>query len=225
MSNVKIVATKVPREHDGFDELEPQQVTNSDSVINHVHWDRVTVGVLVLATGVFWIQGQRLSRELDQQTNAAVAMNGASPHELEPQAISLALLPQHVDKPNVSVRFDEPSPAATVGASFKVRGTVRQVPEGKHLWLVTMRDTERGFWAKDRVELDDSGHFEQKTWEYGPNGPLSVCVLATTVEDSIRFEAWLAVGDRDDEWPVLQPIAGSEMLGCQSVSLSKHLAL
>ena len=68
------------------------------------------------------------------------------------------------------------------------------------------------------------GKFEMQVWDFGDDGPVSICLMATDAVDTRRFNEWLLAGDRDDFWPALtQDRARSTTLGCQDVKLDKQL--
>lgn len=221
--------TKSDWERVDTDEIQPQHVTYYELSTKHVHWDRVTLATLALGAVAFGVWGQQRSAELERAAAVAQANFGKSTiaSEQHPQTVALAALPQPAWAGVVartSLSFSDPAPAATVGATLTVRGVVAGASDGKHLWLITRREGQSGFWPKERIEPNADGHFEQQTWDYGPDGDLSICVLSTTAEDTARFDEWLAVGYRDDEWPSLQSTTSrSTVLGCQEVKLDHRL--
>jgi hypothetical protein len=223
--------TKLDWERMDADDIEPQQVTSYDLSAGHVHWDRVTLVTLALGAVAFGVWGHQRTEELARTANVMAFANSktamaSSPRY--PETVALAVLP-HSLRPGTAERsslsFSDPAPNATVGATLTVRGVVSGVPAGKHLWLITQREGQAGFWPKERVVPDAEGTFEQQTWDYGPDGYLSICLLATTDADTARFDEWLAVGDRDDVWPSLQSTTSkSTVLGCQEVKLDKRMS-
>lgn len=213
------------------EDILPQQVTYYELPVRRVRWERVTMAVLAFGALAFWVWGKNLSSNLERAANerALEQLQPPAGFSLDhPETVSFAVLPlaqYPATSSRPSLSFVEPAPDATVGATLTVQGMVRGVSEGKHLWLITRRDAQTGFWPKERIRPDAEGRFEQTTWDYGPDGRMSICVLATTPEDTLRFDEWLSVGDRDDIWPSLEPIASrSTVLGCQDVKLDKHLS-
>lgn len=227
--------------HEGFSEPE--------AFADKITWGRVLSGALVLIASVggaaYWAGGRSVDpdgpRANFQQSQAALvpaaaeeladeraddtplAAVGPLPVTLVPVAREEAL-PGGVARQRTSVSFTDPVEASTVSSTILVQGMARNVPEAKHLWLVTRREAEAGFWPKERIELDADGKFEMQIWDFGDDGPFSICLMATDAVDTRRFNDWLLAGDRDDLWPALAPDrARSTTLGCQDVKLDKQL--
>lgn len=224
--------------HEGFEE--PQTLAEK------ISWGRVFAGSLVLIASVggaaYWAGGRSVdaisSRATSfQQSQAALAPADVAAAERAPleqgaaaQPVTLVAaveddsLPGGVAPQRPSVSFTEPIEGSTVSSTMLVQGMARNVPEAKHLWLVTRREAAAGFWPKERIELAADGKFEMQIWDFGDDGQVSICLMATDALDTRRFNEWLLAGDRDDLWPALaQDRTRSLTLGCQDVTLDKEL--
>jgi hypothetical protein len=230
--------------HEGFGEPE--------TFAEKISWGRVLSGAVVLIASVggaaYWAGGRSIdaisSRATSfQQSQAALvpaemandADRAPLEHAVAAQPVILVeavpeesppreSLPGGVAPRRTSVSFMEPLEGSTVSSTMLVQGMARNVPEAKHLWLVTRRDASAGFWPKERIELAADGKFEMQIWDFGDDGQFSICLLATDAVDTRRFNDWLLAGDRDDLWPALaQDRARSTTLGCQDVKLDKEL--
>jgi hypothetical protein len=208
----------------GSEDTQLQQIRPARSTAKHVHWDWVTAAVLTLGSVVFWWWGkQERARQVSSSSTPPTQAQSLGEH---PPTVALALLPRSVDPsvtPPISVRFTSPETRSTVGATLSVKGVIRGAGDAQPLWLITVRDREQKFLPKDRVLPDEDGRFELTTWDYGPDGRMSLCLMVTTDKESRRFEDWLAVGYRDDEWPALPLAEGSRIVDCQQVELKKHV--
>lgn len=211
-------------------------------------WQRALVGTLVLIGSVggaaYWVGGREVNdsdRTLDmvRQTRAALAPGvvsgantdvGSSSDAAGAVGHAVTLVAQvpgqagAVDnKPRSSVSFFAPIEGQTVGSTMRVRGMAKNVPEARHLWLVTSRELASGFWPKERIELGQDGIFDMQVWDFGDDGPFSICLMSTDAVETRRFEEWLSAGDRDDFWPAISRDPRSVTLGCQELKLDKRL--
>lgn len=228
------------------DESHPQPLIYEEPFTNNMTPGRVVLGglaVLISIGGaVFWtnryrssITGEEASLAHESVTLAAMprapAQYADTQHiHSEPQpAPEPVVRPRLLEAPalvkeRMSVTFTAPSEGATVGSTWLVRGVANGIPAGKQLWLVTRREPEMGFWPRELLTLGADGAFEQQVWDQGPQGPLSICLLATTTADTARFNAWLHAGDRNDVWPALHQVEGrSTMLGCQDIKMDPNI--
>lgn len=225
--------------------LTHEGLTTPQFVAESMSWGQVISGALALIAAVggaaYWAGGKTMRQNSSSihQTQAALApAHGAelSPNDDIDPASAMANRIEYapalpVDPPadmaptqRTSVSFMLPIEGATVGATLLVRGMAKGVAEGKQLWLATQRDTSAGIWPKQRVELAADGRFEMQVWDFGENGPFSICLLASDADDTRRFDEWLAAGDRDDEWPALAlDRSHTTTLGCQAAKLDKRL--
>lgn len=226
--------------------LTHEGLTTPQFVAEHMGWGQVISGALALIAAVggaaYWAGGKSMRHDNQssiRQTHAALApANGAdieASDDIDPasaMANRIEYVPAlPVDPPadmaptqRTSVSFMLPIEGATVGATLLVRGMAKGVGEGKQLWLATQRDASIGIFPKERIELAADGRFEMQIWDFGDNGPFSICLLASDADDSRRFEEYLAAGDRDDEWPALTLERAHTMtLGCQEAKLDKRL--
>lgn len=208
--------------------------------------NRVVLGglaVLISVGGaVLWtnrnrssITGEEASRAHQSVTLAAMPQPSPQyadiqrqPSEPQPEPAPVVRTPMleapMLVKERMSVTFTAPAEGATVGSTWLVRGMANGIPEGKQLWLVTRREPEMGFWPRELLTLGADGAFEQQVWDQGAQGPLSICLLATTAADTARFNSWLLAGDRNDVWPALHQVEGrSTMLGCQDVKMDPNI--
>lgn len=225
-------------------------LSGPESFADRLSWTRVLIGATVLIASVggaaYWAGGHSTdsgsTRTAFQQSQAALVPAAAAqvmpggvdieqmPHEREAQPETLVVvapdesLPGGVRPQRPSISFMEPLEGSTVSSTMLVQGMARNIPEAKHLWLVTRREAAAGFWPKERIELAADGKFEMQIWDFGDDGAFSICLLATDAVDTRRFNEWLLAGDRDDLWPALaQDRARSTTLGCQDVKLDKGL--
>lgn len=232
--------------HEG---LTHEGVSPPEAPSEKVNWRRVVAGTLVLIASVggvsYWAGvrsddlRERARQQALQQSRAAlepavaaevvdipemaddavrrqpVTLVGAMPEES---------LPGSTMTKRTSVSFMEPIEGTTVSSMMLVQGMARNVPEAKHLWLVIKRDAVGGFWPKERIELAEDGKFEMQLWDFGEDGPFSICLVATDAIDTSRFNDWLLAGDRDGVWsPLPLERARSTTLGCQELKLDKQL--
>lgn len=242
--------SKSDLERSDSDEAHPQPLIYEEPFATHMTVGRVILGALAVLIsvggGVFWANRNRtlISNEAPNSNRQSVTLAARPQQQLPPadiqkipsgtdkqlpiaqaQALESPLLeaPMLV-KEHMSVSFTAPAEGAVVGSTWLVRGIVKGVPPGKHLWLVTRREPEMGFWPRERLTLGSDGAFEQQIWDQGERGPLSICLLATNAADTMRFNNWLLAGDRDDVWPALYQVEGrSTMLGCQDVKMDPNV--
>jgi hypothetical protein len=229
------------------DESHPQPLIYEEPFAPHVTLGRVVLGAFAVLTSVggavFWanrnrtlISNEELGQRHESVTLAALPQQPLAQAEIQevpagPPAQRAEALPVSpmleapaLVKDRMSVSFTAPAEGATVGSTWLVRGMARGIPEGKQLWLVTQREPELGFWPRELLTLGADGSFEQQVWDQGTRGPLSICLLATNTTDTMRFNDWLLVGDRDDIWPALHQIEGrSTMLGCQDIQMDPNI--
>lgn len=231
--------------HEG---LTHEDVSPPEPTFEKVNWRRVIAGTLVLVASVggisYWVGvrsddlRERSRQQTLQQSRAALEPAAAAEIVEVPAvaeevirelpvtlvgAIPEESLPSTASK-RIGVSFMEPIEGTTVSSMMLVQGMARNVPEAKHLWLVTKRDAAGGFWPKERIELAEDGKFEMQIWDFGQDGPFSICLLATDAIDTSRFNDWLLAGDRDGVWsPLPLDRARGTTLGCQQVKLDKQL--
>jgi hypothetical protein len=234
-------------EHSDPDETHPQPLIYDEPLATHMTIGRVVIGALAVFVSVggaiFWANRSRTLISSDEPNSSHQSVTLAALPQEAMQATHIQQLPAQaraqapeairqaplLDAPTLvkermSVSFSAPGEGATVGSTWLVRGMAKGIPEGKHLWLVTQREPEMGFWPRERLTLGADGAFEQQVWDQGEQGPVSICLLATTGVDTLRFNAWLSTGDRDDVWPALHQVDGrSTMLGCQDVKMDPNL--
>lgn len=222
--------------------LTHEGLTKPQFVAENMSWRQVLSGALALIAAVggaaYWAGGKSMRQDGSnsiRQTHAALAPAHAAVDDIDPvneMANRIEYVPAlPVDPPadmaptqRTSVSFMLPIEGATVGATLLVRGMVSGVAEGKQLWLATQRTPNAGIWPKERIEPAADGRFEMQIWDFGENGPFSICLLASDADDTRRFDEWLAAGDRDDEWPALTlERAHTTTLGCQEAKLDKRL--
>lgn len=207
---------------------EPEQFSLQYSSNEEMTLGRVLVGALALVVSVagaaYWAGGKSVRIEGEPKPPERVVQSENGQRGNDPssrQTVTLAAMPQML-APRAKVEYLVPAKGATVEPTVLVRGVVTGVADEQHLWIITQRAASDGVWPKAQVTTDANGMFEQQIWDFGNDGVMSICVLATDSEVTARFDAWLAKGDRDDEWPALKlDSARSTSLGCQQVNLTK----
>ncbi len=242
--------SKSDLERSDSDEAHPQPLIYEEPFASHMTLGRLVLGtlaVLISAGGaVFWANRNRtlISNAEPNQNHQSVTL-AALPQQQELPRTEIQPFPGRTPKQpamqpaspqspmleapalvkeRMSVSFSSPVEGAVVGSTWLVRGMANGIPEGKHLWLVTRREPEMGFWPRELLTLGADGAFEQQVWDQGAQGPLSICLLATNASDTMRFNEWLLAGDRDDVWPALHQVEGrSTMLGCQDVKMDPNV--
>lgn len=211
-----------------MDSEEPEQFSLQYSSGEEMTLGRVLVGALALVVSVagaaYWAGGKSVRIEGEPKAPERVAQSENGQQIDGPnnrQTVTLAAMPQTL-APRAKVEYLVPAKGTTVEPTVLVRGVVSGATEDEHLWIITQRADTDGVWPKARLTPDSNGSFEQQIWDFGANGMMSICVLASDSELTSRFDAWLAKGDRDDEWPALKFDSGrSTSLGCQQVKLEK----
>jgi hypothetical protein len=223
--------------HDG---LSHSGVHVANPIVAKLSWVHVVLGTAVVAASVgvaiYWVSARSVvagsPESTVQQSRAALEplAEGVVPEpalQFEPPAAGNHVVLEAVEfrpvtEQRPSVSFTEPLEGSTVGSTLQVQGMVQNVSDAKHLWLVTRRDAG-GIWPKERIEPSSEGRFKLQIWDFGDNGPLSICLLATDATDTRRFNDWLLVGDRDDIWPALaEDHSRSNMLGCLEVKFNRR---
>lgn len=243
------VMNKSDQERSDADETHPQPLIYEEPFSSQVTLGRMALGALAVMISVggaiFWANRSRTLISGDEAQNhqsvtlAALPQKPMQPIDIQrlpvgaqksvqpgptPVAQTPLLEAPALVKERMSVSFFEPNEGTLVGSTWLVRGMAKGVPEDKHLWLVTRREPEMGFWPRERLTLGTDGAFEQQIWDHGSRGPVSICLLATSVVDTLRFNEWLLAGDRDDVWPTLHQVEGrSTMLGCQDVQMDPNV--
>lgn len=210
-----------------MDAEEPEEFSLQYSSNEEMTLGRLVVGALALIVSVagaaYWAGGKSVRIEGEPKAPERVVQSEDGQRGNEPnnrQTVTLAAMPQ-VLVPRAKVEYLVPAKGATVEPTVLVRGVVSGVTN-EHLWIVTQRAETDGVWPKAQISTDANGMFEHQIWDFGTDGMMSICVLATDSEVTARFDAWLTKGDRDDEWPALKlDSARSTSLGCQQVKLEK----
>jgi hypothetical protein len=164
------------------------------------------VVAILIAAGEYagWLQRNRIEH-LKETNDALKQKMSMSPRQtLTPDAYGIQIL---------SPRLRE-----TVGHSFKVNGTLKELPNGFEIWVCTCGGGGEGvrYWPQEPAKIRDNAWYSLV--HYVENGSQRILVFLVGANGQALFAYFKSAGQENQNWPGIIELT-DDILLCASVEV------